>query len=73
MRCPCIRCQDRVAGSKDGPSCHGSCEKYNEWREELHAKKAEEKAGREIDAMITAVARKRMAYLAAEKRRRRSR
>lgn len=73
MRCPCIRCKDRVAGSKDGPSCHGSCEKYKEWLDVFHAKKAEEKLGRDIDAMVAAVARKRMAYLAADKRRRKKR
>ncbi len=73
MRCPCIRCRDRVAGSKEGPSCHASCEKYKEWMDYFHAKQAEERAGREIDAMVAAVAKKRQKYLNIQKWRKKNR
>lgn len=39
MICPCKGCTDRRAGSKDSPSCHASCERYNEWREQFTAYK----------------------------------
>ena len=73
MKCPCIRCQDRAAGSKDGPSCHACCEKYKNYRIEFKAKKAKEKAARDIVVMLDNSAKKRAAYLAADKRRRKQR
>lgn len=39
MMCPCRGCRERVAGSKDGPSCHAGCEKYKEWRAFIDARR----------------------------------
>lgn len=34
MKSPCTRgCPDRRAGTKDAPSCHSSCEAYQQFRE----------------------------------------
>ena len=34
--CPCGGCPNRLSGERDA-SCHGSCERYKEWRKKLDA------------------------------------
>lgn len=50
--CPCRGCKDRVAATKENPySCHMSCEKYAEWREQFTAYKFDAAADMHFDAV----------------------
>lgn len=59
MKSPCKRdCPDRRAGTKDAPSCHSSCEAYQQYWEENRRLNEENLRGNDLDGFKIAGIRK---------------